>query len=205
MFNKCHKLKEIIGINNFNTINVNDMKALFQECNSLEYLNLTNFSTNNVTIMSFMFRECYKLKIIEGITNFNTTHVNEMEFMFKDCNSLENLDLSYLNIPNNSYKELLSQLNEQINNNLKINDENNLNNKMNIIIFISLNETFNISLVFDSSDIFSKLEEKLYAKYPSLKNKNISFFVDEKEINKTGTFEENEIKNGDSITIKEMD
>ena len=88
---------------------------------------------------------------------------------------------------------------------MKIIDENNLNNKINIIIFISLNETINISLVVDISDIFSKLEEKLYVKYPFLKNKNLSFFVNGKEINKTGTSEENEIKNVDSITIKEME
>ena len=41
MFNLCHKLREIKGINNFNTINVNNMKVMFQECNELEYLNLS--------------------------------------------------------------------------------------------------------------------------------------------------------------------
>ena len=49
------------------------------------------------------------------------------------------------------------------------------------------------------------MEEKLFVEYPLLKNKNLLFFVNGKEINKTGTFEENGIKNGDSITIKEME
>ena len=62
MFNKCHKLKEIKGINNFNTTKVTIMNGMFQECNELEYLDLSNFNTSNVIDMSFMFNECSKLK-----------------------------------------------------------------------------------------------------------------------------------------------
>ena len=40
MFNKCHKLKEIKGINKFNTSNVTNMRVLFQECNELISLDL---------------------------------------------------------------------------------------------------------------------------------------------------------------------
>ena len=35
MFADCHKLKEIKGINNFNTNNVTKMNTMFQECNEL--------------------------------------------------------------------------------------------------------------------------------------------------------------------------
>ena len=45
MFNQCHNLKEIKGINNFNTIKVNIMKAMFQQYNLLEELDLSNFNT----------------------------------------------------------------------------------------------------------------------------------------------------------------
>ena len=40
MFNECHKLKEIKGIDNFNTSNVIDMKLMFHGCYELEYLDL---------------------------------------------------------------------------------------------------------------------------------------------------------------------
>ena len=43
MFNKCHKLKEIKGINKFNTNNVTNMSTMFGECSILEYLDLSNF------------------------------------------------------------------------------------------------------------------------------------------------------------------
>ena len=35
MFNECYKLKEIKGINNFNTSKVNDICAMFQCCSEL--------------------------------------------------------------------------------------------------------------------------------------------------------------------------
>ena len=43
MFNECNKLKLIKGIEKFNTINVINMKAMFEECNEIEELDLSNF------------------------------------------------------------------------------------------------------------------------------------------------------------------
>ena len=67
MFNKCHKLKEIKGINQFITNNVTNMTTMFQGCNEIEYLDLSNFNTSNVTDMECMFNKCHKLKEIKGI------------------------------------------------------------------------------------------------------------------------------------------
>ena len=72
MFNECHKLKEIKGINKFNTNKVTAMQVMFGECYELEYLDLSNFDTSNVTNMSFMFTKCHKLKEIKGINKFKT-------------------------------------------------------------------------------------------------------------------------------------
>ena len=38
IFNKCYKLKEIKRIENFYTINVTSMLAMFNECKNLEFL-----------------------------------------------------------------------------------------------------------------------------------------------------------------------
>ena len=67
MFNGCHKLKEIIGINKLDTSKVNDMKCMFKQCTELLYLDLSNFNTINVTNMLGMFSKCFKLQIIIGI------------------------------------------------------------------------------------------------------------------------------------------
>ena len=57
MFNNCYKLKEIKGINKFNTNKVTDIQSMFDKCNELEYLDLTNFDTFNVTNMAWMFNQ----------------------------------------------------------------------------------------------------------------------------------------------------
>ena len=69
MFYNCHKLKEIKGINKFNTNQVTKMNAIFQECKELEYLDLSIFDTSKVNSMRIMFYNCHKLKEIKGIIN----------------------------------------------------------------------------------------------------------------------------------------
>ena len=100
MFNNCSLLKEIKGINNFNTINVTIMGTMFQGCHELEYLDLSNFNTMNVTDMGWMFNECSSLKEIKGLNNFNTINVTNMGGMFQGCKELEYLDLSNFNTMN---------------------------------------------------------------------------------------------------------
>ena len=97
MFKGCKKLKEIKGINQFNTNKVTEMIAMFYKCTELESLDLSNFNTSNVNDMSLMFSECSKLKEIKGINQFNTIKVTNMKAMFQDCSELENLDLSNFN------------------------------------------------------------------------------------------------------------
>ena len=100
MFNGCHSLKQINGINKFNTEKVLNMNKLFNECTSLESLDLSNFNTSNVTNMEDMFNGCYNLKKIIEIDKFNTERVLYMNKMFQDCNALNKLDLSNFNTPN---------------------------------------------------------------------------------------------------------
>ena len=92
MFNKCEKLKHIIGIDKFFTINSSNMKAMFQECKELENLDLSNFDVSNITDISFMFNGCNKLKEIKGIENFNTSNITNMSSLFQNCNELEKID-----------------------------------------------------------------------------------------------------------------
>jgi len=94
MFNKCHKLKRIDGLNHLSTCQVTNMGGLFHNCYEIEYLDLSNFDTSNVTDIGDMFNKCYKLKYINGLNNFNTHKVSIMSNMFLYCKEIENLDLS---------------------------------------------------------------------------------------------------------------
>jgi len=97
MLNNYHKLKEIKGINNFNTNQVKNMRIMFQKCYELEYLDLSNFNTSKVNDMEGMFNNCHKLRVIKGINKFNTNQVTNMKAMFQAYFELEYLDLSNFN------------------------------------------------------------------------------------------------------------
>ena len=90
---QCSKLKEIKGINKFNTNKVESMEVMFYFCNELEYLDLSN-NTSNDTNMAGMFSHCTKLKNIKGINKFTAVKVNSTAEMFGSCKEIEYLDLS---------------------------------------------------------------------------------------------------------------
>jgi len=100
MFNECIKLKEIKGIEKFNTSEVTTMKGMFNHCHEIEYLNLSNFDTSNVTDMYCMFNHCHKLKEIKGIEKFNTSKVITMRGMFQQFHEIEYLNLSNFDTSN---------------------------------------------------------------------------------------------------------
>ena len=56
-----------------------------------------------------------------------------------------------------------------------------------------------------NTDIFSNLEKRLYHEFPELKNKNVYFIANGSKINNSVTLEQNKIKNGNAILIKEID
>ena len=89
-------LKEIVGLENFDTLNVTDMSFMFSGCESLTSLDLSNFNTSNVENMNFMFSRCKKLMILD-ISNFDTSNVSSMIEMFAYCRNLKQLDVSSFN------------------------------------------------------------------------------------------------------------
>ena len=92
MFNKCHKLEEIKGINKFNTVKVKNMRVMFQNCYELKYLDLSNFDTSKVTNMVGMFYSCNKLKYL-NLLNFTINCETKKMFNFenkKNCQFITN-------------------------------------------------------------------------------------------------------------------
>ena len=185
MFKNCHKLKVIKGINKFNTFSVRDMKAMFSGCNvlksldlssfntsnvidmnsmfeecfELEYLNLSNFNTSNVNDMAFMFYKCYVLKEIKGLKNFNTIKVINIESMFEDCHDSEN------------YEKLIPQLNK----NKKAAKKLNIKKELIKVYFLSSDQRVQYDTECFNTDNFVILEQKLFLKFPDLKNMKIIY------------------------------
>jgi hypothetical protein len=72
------------------------------------------------------------------------------------------------------------------------------------VIFSSLTYNINFPMACKKTDIFSKIEIKLYQEFPELKNKKLYFISGGRTVNKHWTFEENKIKNGSTILIQEI-
>ena len=84
-------MKEL-NVKNFNTSNVTDMTAMFEECVELNNIDLSNFNTSNVTSMRSMFAYCIELDDLD-LSSFNTSKVTNMEDMFRQCEQLTSLNL----------------------------------------------------------------------------------------------------------------
>ena len=195
MFDGCNKLKEIKGINNFNTIKVNNMYCMFSACKELKSLDLSNFNTSNVTNMEYMFDECIKLKEIKGINKLNTINVISMNSMFQNCKELEYLDLSSFNTSNvtnmgrmfkNCYK--LKQIKGINNFNIsKVTNKDEIFEGCNELEFLILSK-FNIH-----NDINNNYNEKIKIELNKEKNKNLQLMniinLQKKKMNETANNE----------------
>ncbi|WP_164505990.1 BspA family leucine-rich repeat surface protein [Companilactobacillus insicii] len=96
MFRMDFDLKEIIGLDKWDTANVSNMSGMFANDSSLTSLNLSHFDTSSVDNMSSMFYRDNSLTSI-NLSNFDTSRVTSMMSMFAECTSLVDLDVSSFN------------------------------------------------------------------------------------------------------------
>ena len=78
-------LKTIIGIENFNTQNVERMDGMFKCCGNLERLDLSKWKTDNVENMSELFYNCSSLSGTIDLTGWNIKKVTNISSMFLGC------------------------------------------------------------------------------------------------------------------------
>ena len=100
----CCKSLTTIDVSNFDTSNVTRMSSMFNGCKSLTTIDVSNFDTGNVTDMDLMFWNCSALTTID-VSNFDTSKVLDMVYMFNGCNSLSSLDLSNFKLNEYSLEE----------------------------------------------------------------------------------------------------
>ena len=73
------------------------------------------------------------------------------------------------------------------------------------IVFTSVNQKINYSMICKNTDTINKLEEKLYEEYPKLSETNYYFICNGTVVNKFKKFEELKIKSGDIIILNEIE
>lgn len=85
VFEHCHNLTQIIGVENWNMSNAKNLWAMFANCRSLTTLDLSNWDVSNV------------------ITDYTIIQINKgFNSMFSNCTSLTTLDLSGWKMNNNA-------------------------------------------------------------------------------------------------------
>ena len=80
-------LTEIIGLEEFNTSNVQYMDAMFNDCVNFTSIDVSNFNTEKVLWMDEMFNNCKALTSLD-LSSFNTSNVEDMMEMFANCSAL---------------------------------------------------------------------------------------------------------------------
>lgn len=69
--------------------------------------------------------------------------------------------------------------------------------------FASLDQNINFPMACKKTDIFENIVVKLYNEFPNLKRQKIYFIANGNVVNRSLTFEQNKIKNGTTILIRE--
>ena len=86
-------LKEIKGLENWDTSKVKDMRLMFNGCQCSTY-NIANWDTSKVTSMRAMFQLNPKLADASFVENWDVSNVTDTSWMFNTCDILPSLDLS---------------------------------------------------------------------------------------------------------------
>ena len=137
--------------------------------------------------------------------------ISQLQFQLNSQNNFQNIN-NISNIQNNSNDILIKLINEKENiiKDLKEKIQRypfvlEKNGKIMSIIFSSVNQKVNYSMVCKNTDTIHILEEKLYAEYPNLSERENYFLCKGKLLNKFVSFEKNNIKNGDIILLNQND
>ena len=99
MFSFCDKLKNIIGIENFDVSKLESANSMFYCCKNLVELDLTNWNPVSLQDAYEMFSSCSNLKIIKNIENWQLPNIKNVRQMFYKCAKLD-VDLSNWNLTN---------------------------------------------------------------------------------------------------------
>lgn len=95
------KITSLVGLEDLNVSNVENMASMFQNCTLLKTLNITNWDTKNVKdmnnfISSVSASSPNNISTIIGIENMNVENVINSSNMFSGCRYLDISDLSKL-------------------------------------------------------------------------------------------------------------
>lgn len=126
--------------------------------------------------------------------------------------TINNIKINTVGEVKNDEKSERTSIKDKINNNDNDDEESNefsensTKEKLMSIVFYSDDKKINCSMIVKNTYKYSIAEQFLYEKYPEYKEEeNIYFLCSGKEINRNKTFQENNIKNSDIISISKIE
>jgi predicted nuclease with TOPRIM domain len=197
-----------------------DHKDLQDELNN-EKLKYNNLLSQNSQLQKENTNLKNKIKSFEKINNDLVNENNQLkQQIIKSNNQLISLTNNLQNsniLSNNQYnindysfvklikdeEDIINDLNEKLKRFPFILEKNE---KLMSVIFSSMNQKINYSIVCKNTDNIHNLEGILYKEYPNLfERQNYFYLCKGKLINKFQTLESNQIKNGDTIILSSND
>ena len=167
----------------------------------------SNNNTQNIQNINYYLNEIEKLKS-ENIK------LNNENLLLKNENQKLKNDINIKNAEFNQYLLKIKELKIALNN--KTDEINNLISRMQnndqiseyikkdeMLVFQikSINQMVDMSFACKKTDLFVRIEEKLYNEYPEYKDLNTYYTVGGRTIKRFRNMQENNIKNNDKILL----
>ena len=148
-------------------------------------------------------KENQKLNDDINLLKINKFQLENEKNKFKEKIIILEKELNNKNSEINDYIIQIKKLNEDKNEIISINP----GEKILSILFITQGnqDISNYSMACKDTDLFVKLEERLYNDYPNYKNHENYFMVNTRRILRFKTLKENKIKNNDIISVFAVD
>ena len=205
-----NKLKEFrLSIDKFKE-DINGIERIFQNvidyCENLYY----KFSKEIINNLKEIYNEELSTKLDNIVNSKNYT--KKIIKIFKMYNSINNHQLNFDEqsdkLTNENYgkeKELMEELSKKNSEIKRLNSlmplKLNPGETLMTVIFNSDDENVHYSFICKNTDMFEKLESKLYEIYPEYSKTDNSFFCNGRIITKSKDLDYNKIKNSDIITL----
>jgi len=97
IFFDCYNVNEVIGLDTWDTSNVENFGSAFDGSNIYDFSDIYSWNTSNAKYMHMMFKNCSSLEYMD-LSSLDMSNVIDMSYMFYNCESLREVDMRGLDI-----------------------------------------------------------------------------------------------------------
>ena len=192
---KNEEIGDIMIMHQINSINKLNENNLMEDNSQIKNLN-SQLNEEKKKNKQLNYKNSQLIKELNEEREKNFLLNNKIQFLEKSLNKIVELE------------QIIDKQNKEIYNLKKDIKENNnsirtieSHEKILAVHFTSTDHKINFSIPCKNTDIFARLEEKLYDEYPDYKEHETYFTVKGTKIKRFKSLEENNIKSGDNLLV----